>query len=83
MKVNELINELKQQNLDFEVSRNQKQIALYYHSVGKYKKFLEIHSNNVNEVTYVKFHSQTLISSSMKSSVTSSGDDDCSITKKI
>lgn len=83
MKVDELISQLEKQGLEIHIQRNKEQTSLYYLCNEPGNKFLEIHYNKADEVTRVKFHSNTTVPTEVLSEIEPSGDDDNSITKQI
>ncbi|VUW95557.1 Uncharacterised protein [Streptococcus constellatus] len=83
MKVDELIIQLEKQGLEIHTEPNKEQTALYY--LGKIigNKFLELHYNKTDEVTIVKFYTDTFLPASLEGIDENSGDDDNSITRQV
>ncbi|ARC48645.1 hypothetical protein V6T01_00730 [Streptococcus salivarius] len=74
MKVNDLIALLKDGTLKFEEKVNDAYSSLYSPTVNTGRKFLEIHKDKKNDVTWVKFHGEATLHSGLLRKTKLSGD---------
>ena len=75
MKVNDLIDLLQDGTLKFEERVNEVYSSLYSPTVNTGRKFLEVHKNKKNDVTWVKFHGEATLHSGLLRKTKPSGDD--------
>ncbi|KXT68743.1 hypothetical protein [Streptococcus cristatus] len=83
MKVDELIAKLEKNGLEIYRKNNEQQISLYYLDDIVGNKFLEIHYSQDDEITRVKFHTDTVFPTYLACVEENSGDDDYSITRQV
>ena len=83
MKVDELIAKLEKNGLEIYRKNNEQQISLYYLDDIVGNKFLEIHYSQDDEITRVKFHTDTVFPTYLEGIEENSGDDDYSITRQV